>query len=365
MPRRDEGSILKELKNGKHTGRWYARLRYTDRNGKRCEKKRTCPTFAAAKAEILNLKSEIGIAARDRWTYRQLDEFYRSQYVRVAQFASGVKISGFKQDLRIIAAYLNVALEHFGDTPIDTIGFADLENYKREIAGRPTIHSRQRSIADVNQNLRRLNRLFTVAIEQGKLDVNPFKRGKGLIASSQENERTRVLTHDEERRLLAECETPTRRYLIPLIIFAIETAARKNEILAVQWFDVNFIGKSIRVRNKSANAETSRLVPMAARLAEILAQLRQNSVGRLSARVFGVKDFKKAFNGALRDAELYDVHFHDLRHTGITRMVRSRQLSIPEIMKISGHTQLKTFLRYLNLDDFAMSEISARLSSAA
>ncbi len=42
-----------------------------------------------------------------------------------------------------------------------------------------------------------------------------------------------------------------------------------------------------------------------------------------------------------------DFRFHDLRHTAVTRLVGAG-LPVAEIMKISGHSKMETFLRYVN-----------------
>ena len=49
-------------------------------------------------------------------------------------------------------------------------------------------------------------------------------------------------------------------------------------------------------------------------------------------------------------AGIDNLNIHDLRHTAITQMIRA---GIPhtEIMKISGHTTMKTFMRYLYMID--------------
>ncbi len=67
-------------------------------------------------------------------------------------------------------------------------------------------------------------------------------------------------------------------------------------------------------------------------------------------------DFKTAFNKACKIAGLEDLHFHDLRHTAITRMLETLDRS--EVMKISGHTQERTFMRYVNPN---MASIADRL----
>lgn len=359
MNRSSEGSIYRtQDKNG-----WFARLRYTDKDGRHREKKRRCPSHAAAKATIQKLKSEIESENSDRQTYRQLDEYFRSKYVHEAKFVSGQKLSGFRQDIKTVERYLDRALEHFTDRQIDSITYADLQNYKHEIASRLTVHGKQRSMSDINHHLKRLRRLLTVAVEQGWLVKNPFNRGGSLIEESFEVERTRILSVAEETRLISACNR-WRRHLKPLIVFAVETGCRRGEIKSLIWENVNFEGRSIRVTAQSTKTLKSRLVPMSARLAETLAQLRQNSRRRQSDLVFTTGDFKTSFNKACFDAGLIDVHFHDLRHTGTSRMI-AKGIPIADVMKITGHTQMKTFLRYVNQSESSVYEIALRLDRAA
>jgi len=99
------------------------------------------------------------------------------------------------------------------------------------------------------------------------------------------------------------------------------------------------------------------------RALETLAKQWQNSTRRDRAPIFGTSDFKKAFIGACSDAGLDDVRFHDLRHTAITRMLE-KGISPPLVMKISGHTQMKTFMRYVNQTEASIFEIAKRLDGA-
>jgi integrase len=53
-----------------------------------------------------------------------------------------------------------------------------------------------------------------------------------------------------------------------------------------------------------------------------------------------------------------------LRHTAITRMLE-KNISPPLVMKISGHTQSKTFLRYVNQSESSIFDIAMKLDMAA
>lgn len=173
MKRSIEGSIYR----AKDKKGWFARLRYTDKDGISREKKRRCLTHELAKNKIDDLKDEIESEKSERKTYRQLDEFFRERYLHVAKFVGGKKISGFRQNLKIVESYLDIALAEFKDIYLDEINYARVEKYKVKLQNTRTIHNNERSVSDVNQNLRRLRRMFNIAVEQEWLMVNPFKRG--------------------------------------------------------------------------------------------------------------------------------------------------------------------------------------------
>lgn len=266
--------------------------------------------------------------------------------------------------METVEHYLDAALEFFGDTWLDEIAFADLQSFKKEIAGRPTIRGGVRSVSDTNHFLKRLRRLFAVAVEQNWLERNPFTRGSRLIVESHETERTRILTFDEEKKLLNQCGPRSwRSHLRPLIIFAIETGLRRGEIRSLRWSSVDLAGRRVTVESQNSKTLKSRLVPLSNRAFETLAQLWQNSSRRQDSLVFGESDFKKAFNHAVAAAELNDLHFHDLRHTAITRWLESG-ISPALAMKASGHSQMKTFLRYVNQSNDSILEFAARLDAA-
>lgn len=355
-----EGSIFK-TPDGK---RWFARLRYTDRHGQAREKKRTCASHAKAKEKLKDLRREIENESSDRQTYRQLDRYFREHYVHAAKFVGGKKLSGFRQDISTVERYLDRALEFFGDRQLDAITYADLRQYKLHIESMPKGNhgTGERSISDTNHHLKRVRRLFNIAIEQGWLDKSPFDKGGSLIIESFEVERTRIISPAEESRLLAACDR-WRKHLKPVIIFAIETACRRGEIQTVRWSNVDLTGRVISIESSNTKTLKSRLVPISARLRDTLAQLRQNQL-KPGSPVFGGADFKRAFNSAANDAGLADIHFHDLRHTAITRMLE-KGISPPLVMKISGHTQQKTFLRYVNQSAQSVYDIAMKLDAAA
>lgn len=360
MPKRSlQGSVFRS-KDGR---RWYARIRYTDASGRRREKKRTLPTHAAAKLAIAELQSEIENErpGGDK-TFADAVKYFETHYLKSARFVRGQYAGGYRQSLASVSVYLKAAASFFGSRPLCGIAYSDLQEYKRLIEQTPTIHARPRSVADVNHHLKMVRRIFNIAIEQGWLDVSPFKRGGPLINETAAVERTRVLTRSEESALLDNCIGP-RRHLRPLIICAVETGMRRGELQKLRWCDVDLTARIIRVEATNTKTLRPRLVPISSRLRSELDSLRAGRIWPASP-VFGSVDVKRAFNTACRLAGLAGVHFHDLRHTAITRMLEAG-ISPPLVMKIAGHSQSKTFMRYVNQTESSIAEIASRLDAAA
>ena len=63
---------------------------------------------------------------------------------------------------------------------------------------------------------------------------------------------------------------------------------------------------------------------------------------------FGILDnVKRSFTAARSKAGLKDLRFHDLRHTGATRLVGAH-IPLSEVGRVLGHSQANTTYRYIN-----------------
>jgi integrase len=112
----------------------------------------------------------------------------------------------------------------------------------------------------------------------------PFNRcSTSLISKADETKRERILSFDEERRLLTACGERTitytrkgkeitaklktgREHLKAIIIAALDTAMRRGELFKLQWEDVNLTNGLIYVKAMNTKTQTRRIVGITPRL---------------------------------------------------------------------------------------------------
>ena len=183
----------------------------------------------------------------------------------------------------------------------------------------------------------------TARIEWGwNLGDNPLS----LIRFPNNNPpRERRLKPGEYERLLSAAAESKVWYLWPMIEIAIETCMRRGEILHLNWEHIDF-NKNVVLLPNTKNGRP-RWVPLSQKVTEILNGLNQHD-----KLVFPVTDVavRQAWDRLRRRANITDLTFHDLRHEAISRMFESG-LSIPEVMRISGHRTASQLFRYIQLQN--------------
>ena len=188
-----------------------------------------------------------------------------------------------------------------------------------------------------------LSHLFTIAIKEWGLGVeNPVR---AIRMPKLPQGRDRRLVDDEEKRLLAAADEGPH-WLRPLIVFAVETAMRLGELLALQWDNTNVTDRTATLED-TKNGER-RVVPLSPAAIEVLVSLPR----AIGGAVFGVtpSQVEKAFASARAAAKIEGLRFHDLRHEATSRLVARGNLGIVEISSITGHKTLAMLKRYTHPD---------------
>jgi integrase len=156
--------------------------------------------------------------------------------------------------------------------------------------------------------------------------------------------RTRVLNEPEKERLFDVLKPRFKNsspWILFIVQFALETAMRQGEILALSWTDID-LNKRTAHLEKTKNGDR-RTVPLSTRAVQILQEIPRS----IDGRVFPMNRpaLCANFDGACKRANIEDLHFHDLRHTAITNMA-SKFSNILELSAVTGHRQLSMLKKY-------------------
>jgi len=212
--------------------------------------------------------------------------------------------------------------------------------------------------ATVNRELACLKHMYTKAIEWDYVQANPVKKVKFL---KEPPGRLRYLKVDEADKLIKNCND----CLQSIVITALNTGMRKEEILSLKWQEVDLDNCKITVK-KTKNNE-SRVIPINQTLYKELSALSEHKdkeneyvFSNGNSNRFG--DIKKGFSMALTRAGIKDFHFHDLRHTFGSHMVM-QGIDLRTVQQIMGHKDIQTTMRYAHLSPEYVHEAIGRLDS--
>jgi integrase len=377
----------------------YARVSYTDKSGKRRAKWRKAENRTDAvekKAELLaELKRQddraAGVVATR--TFGELANYYATTSLIPAEFRDGRRIrgrrslGGMRRTLARLCLFFGVVEHKYeagvweGGRALDAITYDDIDEFRLKLLSEPVrvrrirkvkrkgvrkherieyYDERPRKIASVNRALEMLRNMLCIAVRRGWMARNPFQTGhRALISAADEVTRRRLLTFDEEARLLASC-TGKREHLRAIIICALDTAMRAGEIFKLKVQDVQSDSagrRRIVVQQMNTKTLQARNVPISSRLQAELNRLLEVKLSQPDALLFGVTTAKRSFIAARDEAGIEGLRFHDLRRTAATRLHRGvpalgiQGMPIGEISRLLGHNSIKTTYRYIGTDE--------------
>ena len=198
----------------------------------------------------------------------------------------------------------------------------------------------------VNRNLAVLRRALNVAVDWDLLRENPARR---LKPYRENNQRLRFLTQGEVARLLAECRCSRNELLEPLAALALNTGARKEELLGLRWADVSFEARTIAFPT-TKNSER-RDIPLNKAAFAVLSRLHRstgNDTHAFSRNGKRVEDVRGAWESAVRRAGIEDFVFHDTRHCYASAAVQAG-MDLYRLQRILGHKTQLMVQRYAHL----------------
>ena len=248
-----------------------------------------------------------------------------------------------------------LVLPVIGQLKVHDVRRDDIDRLHRDI-------SRTRPIR-ANRVAQLLSKMFSLAVRWEYRSDNPVKG----IHRNPEPKRTRYLSNDELKRLIAALASRPNQTSANAIRMLLLTGARRGEVLNARWDQFDLEAGVWTKPSAHTKQKKEHRVPLSALVMQLLSQMR-NSAGSspyvFPGRVPGkpLKEIKGFWAGVCKEAKIEDCRIHDLRHT-YASILASAGHSLPVIGALLGHTQPNTTARYSHLFDDPLREATEQVGS--
>lgn len=211
----------------------------------------------------------------------------------------------------------------------------------------------------VNNYLSHLRAVFTVARPAWgiPLDVEAMKDAMvvskrfGAVKKSASRERRptldeldRLLTHFEERRRRVPQMLPMNK----VVVFALFSTRRLEEITRIQWADLEEQHSRVLVRDMKNPGEKIGNHVWCDLPEPALQVIRSMPKTKPEIFPYSTDAIGANFTRACQLLGIEDLHFHDLRHEGVSRLFEMGN-TIPHVAAVSGHRSWSSLKRYSHI----------------
>ena len=303
-----------------------------------------------AKMNGREVRGELGGANAKLKMDRILDEFIRALTVRVGD-----------DTLKIQTLVVNAHLKpFFGSMRAEKITTDALISYRESRSREKTNKGTFTSPSTINRELSLLRNAMRTAAQKSPPLIPMSSIPRFPITNEDAAARQGFIDDPEFDRLIAELPG----HLIPIATVGYQTGIRRGELKKIEWSQVDFEARLIRLRSGRTKGGKPRTCPFIGNMHEVLLSAKNERdeywpdcdlvFHRLGEPLI---DFRGSWDSAVERAGLDNLKFHDLRRSGVRNLSRS---GVPEaiIMAITGHRTRSMFDRYnvtseADLDDAA------------
>ena len=225
----------------------------------------------------------------------------------------------------------------------------------------------QASNGEINRELACLKRMFTLAVQAGKLHTKPH-----IPMLQEDNVRRGFFEREQFEAVRSHLPAALR----PVVTFAYLTGWRlRSEILPLEWRQVDWTGRVVRLDPGTTKNREGRSFPFTVELERLLQdQLaehdRLKKTGLIVPYVFTrgdkdpIKDFRGAFATACASAGCPGRILHDFRRTAVRNLERDG-VSRSAAMAMVGHKTEAIYRRYAIVDANTLRDAAAKIDHAA
>lgn len=178
---------------------------------------------------------------------------------------------------------------------------------------------------------------------------NPFRQARKPTVLNAKDRRV------SDAEIDAICDASQSEHLAHLVRLAVETGARRGELLALRWAEIDLKRRTARLPTGTTKNGHGRVLPLSPRAIAVLEAMPR----RLDGKVFDLRadSVTQAFSRAVAHAKrdytgndagfLEGVSFHCLRHEALSRLAE-QGWQATEIASVSGHRTLQLVQRYVH-----------------
>ncbi len=352
MPRgTGAGSIFKR-------GRlWWCRI-YVD--GNPVDESSKSDDYEVAKRHLAKMngrkvRGELGGATANVKMGRVFDDFLKALKVRVGE-------ETLKIQTLVVEAHLR---RFFQSMKADRITTKHLMEYREARGKEKTAKGTPTSASTINRELSLLRNALRTAAQASPPLIPIASIPRFPITNEDSCARQGFITDAQFDALVAELPS----YLIPITTVSFNTGIRLGELVKIEWPQLDFEAKVIRLYRGKTKGGKPRTVPMIGAMEAILekAKSERDDLWPDCPWVFHrlgrqLKYFRDAWNSACKRAGVPDLQFHDLRRSGVRNLSRS---GVPErvIMAITGHRTREMFDRYNIVSEGDLEEAAGRVAA--
>jgi integrase len=286
----------------------------------------------------------------------------------------------YRKSGKLTLAMIKANFEYLFDMPVENISVAIIEQWRAKKKKDNGVKA-----SSLNRILTALKAAISWGVKRELIVNNPLVKIEPL-SERDSVKKVRYLTDDERTRLMTalnEREEKIRQkrenhnewledreydtlpnikegtfadHVKPIVILALSTGIRRSSLLSLEWRDVNFSARTIRVRALTDKNDKEYYVPMSDLAFDTLSRWHEQAKRTApNSLVFpSPKTGKKmgncdsAWDSLLKKARIENFRWHDMRHDFASRLVM-RGVDLNTVRELLGHADLKMTLRYAHL----------------
>lgn len=258
-------------------------------------------------------------------------------------------------------------LAHFGARVVTDLKRSDWTYYRDQVRKKQiTRLGTPPSVGTRNLELIRMKVVFNWGLNEERIPHNPLA---GVKPEPKRPPRETTIPDDGVERIQLHADP----ILWAFIVVGIDSGMREGEVRSLRWVQIKAGGR-VAVSWTVAKTKRSRSVRLSQRAMEALEALPRGFGGYVfenpdTSLPYSRTWFWERWRSICVDANLKAadgdgrVHYHDSRHTFVTRTVeRGTPLSVA--MRAAGHVTLTQVSRYFHLEEAALDEMKARNDAA-